>query len=69
MQRKIAETQVCPACNNRLTLIEFISSVEEITCGVLKCRPCRKNYPIIQGETRFIPQKDNSFFKKLLIKY
>lgn len=52
------EQYVCPACrSNRLVLKSVgYAMPEHIQSGVIDCQDCGKNYPIIRGLPRFVPE-------------
>ena len=58
MNKKYLSILLCPKDENQLEILnEKVIDKDEIESGSLKCKKCKKNYPIINGVPRFIQQQ------------
>lgn len=63
MRDNLLEYIVCPVCKGELTLETILSDNEVISEGILRCRYCRKDYPVISGVPRLFLDKLSDFNK------
>lgn len=49
---------VCPACKQQLGLHADSIEGQEVMTGTLRCTACSREYPIVRGVPRFLPQDD-----------
>ena len=55
MNKSHLQFLVCPTCNNALQLIEEQGYTEDhVESGLLRCHPCKKEFPIIRSIPRFV---------------
>ncbi len=56
MRQRLVNLLACPECGStQLDLEVFERTDEEIMSGVFRCRDCRREFPIIAGVPRFLP--------------
>ncbi len=56
MKPAILEILVCPACKSELDLCAASQRGGEVSTGLLRCRGCRADYPVLGGVPRFAPR-------------
>jgi SAM-dependent methyltransferase/uncharacterized protein YbaR (Trm112 family) len=54
MKETLLKYLVCPACQGSLSLTVTARDAQEIAAGVLACRACSLDYPIVRGVPRFV---------------
>ncbi|CAK0776127.1 Methyltransferase domain-containing protein [Gammaproteobacteria bacterium] len=57
MKPKIIKYLACPACYSDLVLVDANMELLEVVSGDLSCSSCGKQYPIVRGIPRFLPDK------------
>src|ERR1700675_5086243 len=55
MKQRLVELLVCPLCAGSLNLQATASEGKEIMEGRLACQSCGKNYAIVRGVPRLLP--------------
>jgi 2-polyprenyl-3-methyl-5-hydroxy-6-metoxy-1,4-benzoquinol methylase len=58
MKHRLLQWLVCPECRGALDLAVQIERDGEVEEGVLRCGPCRKDYPVSRGIPRFVPPEN-----------
>jgi SAM-dependent methyltransferase len=58
MKRDLLPLLCCPSCRGDLDLADARDAGGEVEAGLLRCRACAAEYPVVNGIPRFVPAEN-----------